>query len=246
MTENIFAGIIANFIFFTLTFLIGWSAFLIARRQRLLKFFGIAKSKRMIVYLSNIQVLKGGSIGFDGKQRSFNGTTVAMGEAVQAGLFPNLFSYLIPGLRAQPGILKYLLVSDVKVTISPSPLRAEDIDRNSTIVTFGSPGYNVVSHWAEKKLVPKMSFDIDNWVMKVEGLPNITDGAQSFVQRLYDAENKRFVFYTAGLSELGTIGAAFFLATQWKMLYKKYGAEDTFSIMIAVNPQNYQEARIVI
>lgn len=246
MYENIITGIIANTIFFVLMIAIGWSAFLIARRRKLLKFFGIGQTKRIIVYLSNIRVLQGGSVGTDGKPRAYAGTTVTFGEAVQANLFPNLFSYLIPGLTNQPGILKYLLVSDVKVVVSPSPLREEDIDRSSTIVTFGSPGYNVVSQWAERKLVPRMKFSNDNGNIMVDGLPNITDGRQSFVQRLYDSENKRWVFYTAGISELGTVGSAYFLVSQWRKLYKKYGEKDSFSHIISVNQQNYQDSTIVV
>ncbi|HHT9114556.1 MAG: hypothetical protein HZC52_02170 [Planctomycetes bacterium] len=198
MYENIIAGIIANIIFFVLLIAIGWSLFLIARRRKLLKFFGIGQTKRITVYLSNIRVLQGSSVGTDGKQRAYAGTTVTFGEAVQANLFPNLFSYFIPGLTNQPGFLKYLLVSDVKVVVLPSPLREEDIDRSSSIVTFGSPGYNVVSQWAERKLVPRIKFSNDNVNITVDGLPDITDGRQSFVQRLYDSENKRWVFLHRG------------------------------------------------
>jgi hypothetical protein len=196
--------------------------------------------------LSNIRVVSGGSLGVDDKPRMYNGTTVTVGEAVQGSLFARLFSYLIPGFVGQPGILKYLLVSDVKVSIQPSPLKLEELDKTSTIITFGSPWYNMASQWVQNKLVPRMAFDMDNWTMKVDGLPNITDSTQAFVQRRFDAENNRWVFYTAGLSELGTIGAAYFLVTNWRSLYKKHGATDSFSHMIAVNPQNYQDARIVI
>ncbi len=246
MCENVLAGVISNTIFFGITIVIGWSAFLIVRRRRLLKFFGIGETKRITVYLSNIRVVEGGSVGTDGKPRRYAGTTVTIGEAVQANLFPNLFSYRIPGLSDKPGILKYLMVSDVKVVVLPSPLKEEDIDKTSSMITFGSPGYNVVSQWAERKFVPRMKFVQDNSQIAVDNLPNIADGKQSFVQRLYDSDNKRWVFYTAGLSELGTIGAAYFLASQWRKLYKKYGAKDPFSHIISVNHQNYQDATVVV
>lgn len=246
MCENILAGVIANVIFFALTIAIGWSTFLIVRRRKLLKFFGIGQTKRITVYLSNIRVIQGGSIGTDGHRRAYSGTTVTLGEAVQASLFQALFSYLIPGLSNQPGILKHLFVSDVKVIILPSPLKEEDIDRSSTIVTLGSPGYNVISEWTERKLTPRMKFINNNAAIAVNGLPNITDGKQAFVQRLFDSENKRWVFYVAGISELGTIGAAYFLASQWRVLYKMHGTEDQFSHIISVNQQNYQDSTIIV
>ncbi|MBI4811099.1 MAG: hypothetical protein HY800_06625 [Ignavibacteriales bacterium] len=245
MCENITAGVIANTIFFVLTVLVGWSAFLLFRRRKLLKFFGIREQKRITVYLSNIRVTQGGSLGTDGRPRAYSGTTVTVGESLQGNLFMNLFSYLAPGLSSQPGILKYLSVSDVEVVVAPSPLREDDIDKTSTIVTLGSPGYNIVSEWVQRSLNPRMRFTNDNSAITVNGLPNITDGRQSFVQRIYDADNKRWVFYTAGLSELGTIGAAYFLVSRWRFLSKKY-TTDKFEHVISVNPQNYQQSTIVI
>lgn len=245
MCENITAGVIANTIFFVLTVLVGWSAFLLFRRRKLLKFFGIEEHKRITVYLSNIRVTQGGSLGTDGLPRAYSGTTVTFGESLQANLFLNLFSYLVPGLSSQPGILKYLSVSDVQVVVAPSPLREDDIDKTSTIVTLGSPGYNIVSEWVQRSLNPRIRFSNDNSAITVNGLPNIADGRQSFVQRIYDADNKRWVFYTAGLSELGTIGAAYFLASRWRSIFKKFGT-DKFEHVISVNAQNYQQSTIVI
>jgi hypothetical protein len=245
MYESIIAGIIANAIFFVFILLVGWSAFLLFRRRKLLKFFGIKEQKRITVYLSNIQVMQGGSLGIDGQPRAYAGTTVTFGESLQSNLFLNLFSYLVPGLSSQPEILKYLSVSDVQVVVAPSPSREEDIDKTSTIVTLGSPGYNIVSKWAQLTLNPRMRFTNDNSAIAVNGLPNITDAKQSFVQRLYDPNNKRWVFYTAGLSEIGTIGAAYFLASQWHSLFKKF-KEAKFEHIISINPQNYQQSTIVI
>jgi hypothetical protein len=245
MCENITAGVIANTIFFVFTVLVGWSAFLLFRRRGLLKFFAVGENKRITIYLSNIRVVQGGSIGTDGKKRNYSGTTVTLGESTQGNLFLNLFSYLVPGLSSQPGVLKYLSVSDVQVVVSPSPLSVDDIDKTSTIVTLGSPGYNIVSKWVQETLNPRMFFTNDNSAISVKGLPNITDAKQSFIQRIYDSHNKRWVFYTAGLSELGTIGAAYFLASGWRPLFKKFTSEK-FEHVISVNLQNCQESTIVI
>ncbi len=48
------------------------------------------------------------------------------------------------------------------------------------------------------------------------------------------------MIYTAGLSTLGTIGAANYLLTQWDSLYKKYGRDRAFFIMLKFDPHNYK------
>lgn len=244
--ESILTGLIANFVFLIFTIVFGWSVFLIARRRRLLKFFNVAKSKRLIIYLSNIRVMQGGSIGIDGISRSYSGTTVTFKESLRSSLFQSLFNYLVPGLSHQPGLLKYLLVSDVKIEIQPSPTRIEDLDKNSTIITLGSPGYNLASDWTEKNLLPPIRFKDDNRKIYVEGLEDITNTRQAFVQRLYDSKNERFVFYTAGLSELGTVGAVYFLVSNWRNLYKDYKNKSSFSLVIEVNEKNEQDSIVVI
>jgi len=221
MCENIFAGFIANLIFLVFTILIGWAFFLFVRRRKLLKFFGVVNSKKLIIYLSNIRVVEGGSIGIDDKRKNYSGNTVTLGEANMAGLIGELFNYLIPGLRHQPGILKYLLVTDIQVYPTPSLLRIEDIDKSSSIVTFGSPGYNIVSEWIEQQLSPSIKFSNDNRNIHVDGLPDIADGRQAFVQRIYDADNRRMIFYTAGISALGTLGAIYFLVSELATIIQK-------------------------
>lgn len=243
--NNILIGVIANFIFFALTLLIGWSIYLVARRRRLLKFFGCTKIKKIVIYLSNIHVAPGGSIGPDNLPRRYSGTTVTFGETFQASLFQSLFNYLIPSLANQPGILKYLLVSDVQINIFPSPLNIDDIDKNSTIITFGSPGYNIVSSWAEQNLNLPIKFTNDNSEINVEGLAPITNVRQSFLQKYYDDQNKRLVFYAAGLSELGTIGSVYYLITHWRELSIKY-KQNNLSIVLNINERNYQDASIIL
>jgi len=246
MVTDIFVNLISDAIFLVILILVGSSFYLIARRRKLLKFFSINSTRELIIYLSNIRVVKGGSIGIDGNKRAYYGSTLVFGEAIQANSFSNLFSYLIPGLKNQPGILKYLLVSDIKVTTATSPILMNDIIKNSSIITFGSPGYNLVSEQFEKTLLPPMTFTKDNTAIHISDLPEDINPLHSFIQRRYDQKNERMVFYVAGLSEIGTIGAAYFLSTQWKELYKKYGAMEPFSILISVNQNNYKMHTVVV
>jgi len=72
---------------------------------------------------------------------------------------------------------------------------------------------------------------------------NLTYG---FIQRIHDRTNKKSIFYTAGLSELGTVGAANFLATNWNLLYKKYKGESNFLVVIDFNASNINDWNIVV
>jgi len=246
MWTEIFSHLIADAIFLVMLILVGWSFYLFARRRKLLKFFGINSTKELIVYLSNIRVIRGGSVGIDNAPRAYAGSTVVFGEAIQANLFPNLFSYLIPGLENQPGILKFLLVSDINITIQTSPILDNDIIRNSPIITFGSPGYNKVSGWFEGTLMPLMTFANDNSEIHINDLPNDINPLHSFIQRRFDQENGRMAFYVAGLTEISTVGAAYYLLTHWRDLYNRYHADQPFSVLISVNATNYKLHTIVV
>ena len=246
MCKEIVINLISDFLFLAFMVLLGWSIYLIARRRKLLKFFGINASKELIVYLSNIRVTNGGSLGIDDVPRSYSGSTVSFGEAIQANLVPNLFSYLIPGLEMQPGILRYLLVSDIKITIKTSPLQIQDLNQNSPLITFGSPGYNLISNWVETNLLTPIKFKDDNSIIQISDLPDDLNPCHSFIQRKLDQKNGRMVFYVAGLSEAGTIGAAYFLLTEWRELYRKYKSIQPFSILISVNQNNYKSNTIIL
>lgn len=246
MLEAIVIEIIANIVFLALTIIIGWSGFLLLRRRRLLSFFELEKSKRISIYLSNLQIIKNGSIGTDGKPGLYNGTAVVFNEVTRAIELRNMFSYQIPGLNQQPGFLKYLLVADIDQMIQAAPQIEDDIDTASTLITFGSPAYNVVSKWVEDKLLPPMKFCIHPWSIEIDGVPPIRHLRQAFIQRVYDPLNKRMVFYIAGLSEIGTVGAIHFLMTKWPTLRRMYGDSIPFSILIEVDSMNYQQHKIVM
>lgn len=244
MCEEIIQGIISNAIFFLLVFTIGWILYLLFRRRKLINFFKIT-GKKLTIYLSNIRVISGGSIGIDGNQRAYQDSTVSFGESFQANQYYSIFHYLIPGLRQQPGILKYLLVSDIELYTLLSPTDINDITTKSTIISLGSPGYNIVSDWIQKNHNSKASFINDNKQIQIDRLPPISDTKQCFVERIFDEINNRFIFYAAGLSELGTIGAAYYLSSHWKKLYKEYPGNLSFCILLEINPNNYQESRVI-
>lgn len=73
----------------------------------------------------------------------------------------------------------------------------------------------------------------------VNGIPPITDPTYGFVERIKDRNQDRMIFYVAGLSEHSTEGAAFYLASQWANLHKKYGAEKPFLVMLRFDYPDY-------
>ena len=65
------------------------------------------------------------------------------------------------------------------------------------------------------------------------------------VKRVIDKENKRSVFYVAGLSEHSTTGAGFYLLTEWSRLCKKFGYETPFLVMLRFEPGNLENWTLV-
>jgi hypothetical protein len=66
----------------------------------------------------------------------------------------------------------------------------------------------------------------------IKDIPEITDSKCGFIQRTTDDANKRKLFYIAGLSEYATIGCANYLVLNWHTLYKKYGKDKSFIIIL--------------
>lgn len=66
-----------------------------------------------------------------------------------------------------------------------------------------------------------VKFVDDNAAIQITGIPIINDPQNGFIQRIVKNQNgvQRSLFYVAGLTELGTIGAANYLVNNWKYLF---------------------------
>lgn len=245
-TEDILTGILSNFLFALLIIFIGWLTYYFTERRKLLKFFGISSSKRLVIYISNLRITQGGSIGIDGKSRSFSGTTVVYREQLMANAFRERFNYLVPSLSDSKSFFRKILFADIDVTILTSPIKIDEIESNSSILSFGSPGYNIASKYIEEDDSSTVQFENDNSEIGISNLPKMNDSQIGFIQRLNinRDNNQRSLFYTAGLTEQGTIGAAFYLLTNWKKLRKKYKDEDSFVIVLRFPSRNIGEFTI--
>jgi hypothetical protein len=234
MIESIFSGVIANAIFAILIIVIGWIIYYLTERRRLIKFFGIADSKRLVIYISSLRIVSRGSIGVDNIPRSYTGPAVVYNEQYIASKFKERFNYLIPSLSDSPSFLSKILFSDITIVIVPSPLNINEVEAISSIVTLGSPGYNFVSSMIEDNEKSAIKFIQDNRAIQITSIPNITNGANGFIQRLVinNDNKKRSLFYVGGLTELGTVGAANYLVFNWKTLRRKYNDNESFVIVL--------------
>lgn len=159
---GVLENLVSDIIFLVSLIIFGWLVFRVTYRSKMIKFFGLTKTRRVSIYLSNIRVKKGGSLGVNNLERSYRGSAVAFGEMLVTNKFQNLFNYFLPSLSDNPGFLSKILISDVTVNLICSPLIETDIEIEHTIITIGSPAYNKVSEVVEKTLSSKAKFDVVN------------------------------------------------------------------------------------
>lgn len=245
MLKTVVVNILSQFLFWLIVILIGWLLYVLTRRSRLLRFYGIDASRIISVYLSNLRVLPGGAIGIDGQGRSYQGSAVAFGEMFVANRFRDLFNSPLPSLSDSPGVLRKLLISDVQLQLLSSPLDQGQLERSSSFISMGSPAYNAASGFIETVFHSRARFQQDGTAILVGDVPPVTDTTYGFVERITDKEGRRCLFYVAGLSQLGTTGAAHFLATEWARLYRKYKNDINFIVMLRFEPTDFRRWSIV-
>ena len=159
---GILENLISDVLFVLGAILLGWAIYFVTRHTRLIRFFGVTESRRLTIYLSNLRVRTGGAIGIDGQPRSYQGSAVTFGEMQCANRFRDLFRYPLPSIADKPGILSKLLISDVQVELFRSPLTQEELERAASIITLGSPAYNVASRFVERELQSQFWFRTDS------------------------------------------------------------------------------------
>ena len=247
MQENIIGGLISDFIFLILIIGIGWTIYFLTERRKLLGFFNIKDTKRLVIYLGNLRIIQGGSLGTDNLPRGYTGTTIVYNEQVTAIKYKERFNYLVPSISESPTFLSKILFSDIKVTSLASPLTENEIEANCSIISFGSPGYNKVSEVIETYPETRVRFINDNSAIQLDNIPPLNDTLNGFIQRLVITNDgsTRSIFYVAGLSEHGTIGAANYLIDNWKQLRKKYGDNTSFNVVIRFPITNFDNYTIV-
>ncbi len=238
-------NVVSEFIAIALIVATGWLVYKLTGRARLLRFFDCAASKRVVLYLSNLRVRAGGSLGVDDVPRAFNEVAIPLYEVNLVSLFQRLFNFVVPGVDSQPGFLRSLLISDVAVDVLASPLQDDEIERSATLIAVGSPGYNVASRRIERAFHALGTFNTDMNALCLSGAPPLVDPGCAFVQRAVDPVSGQTVFYVAGPTSVGTTAAAYFLASRWKYLATKYPGNRPFCVMLRVTGTDSRRCEIL-
>lgn len=225
--------------------LAGWIVHVCTGRRDLLAFFHVGKAKRLVLYLSNLRVQQGGTVGLDNRPRAFSSNAIPAYEANLIPVYQRLFNFVIPGVRSQPGFLKWLLISDVELEVMAAPLSDEEIEASDTFVAFGSPGYNLASKVIEERLGSVATIGNDATAIHFEGREPFVAPDFGFVQRVRNQETGQIAYYVAGIAILGTTGAAFYLASHWKELRRTYGDSEPFCILLRVDASDPRRSTVI-
>lgn len=321
-------NIISDILFVLGAVALGFVVLWLSGRCKLLRFFGTLKSRRIVIYLSRIGVVEGGAIGVDGQHRNYSGFTAPYGEIQAADQLRRLFEYLLPSVTADiPDPLRNILIADVEAVVVQSPATLNTVESAASLITLGSPAYNIASRYAEESLSSKVRFRLgqkhqsavprpqpenelflcmqpstastelegthqteqvadttpsgdtsgsvpstrtmpsgvayDDTIQASEmpqaatgadvpsaillpSLPPITGSDKAFIQRVIDPENQRYVFYVAGISELATEGAAYYLRRHWRKLARKYADNVAFAVVLQIDRNDYRRATVVL
>lgn len=248
MIENIVTGFLANLFFAIFLIGIGWLIYYTTERRKLLVFFNILDTKRLVIYLSHLRIVQGGSIGIDNLNRSYYGLAVVHNEQLYATKFKERFNYLVPSLGESPSFLSKIVFADITVSIIPSPLLASEIESSTSIISFGSPGYNIASAEVENNHNSIVRFVNNNMAIQVQNVAVMDNTSNGFIQRIVSNSTacKRNLFYVAGLTENGTIGAANYLIKNWKSLNKRYKKDESFIIVLSFPTDNMDNYSIAL
>ena len=238
-------GVLSSILFLILLIVVGWLYQYFSKRRKLFEFFNLENTKKLTLYLSHLRIISGGAVGVDDIPRSFGESAIPLTETRLVSLFQRLFVSAIPGLDTLPGILKKIVISDIDLVIEPSPLDETTVDRETTIISLGSPGYNIASKHVEDTLNSIGKFIDQNSAIQTPGTSPYRDPLYSFVQRARNDSTGAIAYYAAGMSSLGTMGASYFLASKWSYLQGKYGNSQPFCIVLRISPEDYKRHSII-
>ena len=241
--ESIAQNLVSDLLFLFVLLALGWLLYRVTHRRSLLSFFDIRRGKRLVVYLSNLSIQPGGAIGVDKLQRSFSESALPAYEVDLILWLQRLFNYVVPGTTEQPGLLKWLQLSDVAVEFVPSPFDEAALESESTFIAVGSPGYNRASSYVEASLHSIGRFINDNRAITLPGASPLHSDHYAFVQRAGTARQR--AFYAAGISSRATTGAVRYLVTHWRDLNQKYPGGKPFCIMLRITSEDGSKYQIV-
>ena len=119
--QAVFENIVADILLIFLGVFGAWAWARLTYRRRLQDFFNIGDVKRLLIYISRIDVKAFGAIGIDKYKMSYEGVSVDYQEMQVANQIKELFSFFIPKLAEASKSIGSLLLSDINVQVLVSP-----------------------------------------------------------------------------------------------------------------------------
>jgi hypothetical protein len=218
--SEISINILANLITVVVLLVLGWLFYVFFGRRKLMSFFGVEREKILRIYV--------GSVSNPNAPKGF----VGFEEISEAKNLEGLFKSVIPGLADQPGLLKFLQVSDIQTTILPAAPNSKDVTLAHSLISLGCPWSNSASSLLEKELQSPVKCNWDPFSIQIPRLPPITAENQGIVVKICRGE--KHYFYVAGKLEPTTAGCVRFLIQNWKLMRKKYGDKTSFYYLLEV------------
>jgi hypothetical protein len=228
-----YQNVMSTAITFAIAVVAGTLYYYFSRRRRLLRFFGCSGSRRIRLYLSNLDIVRGGAKDPSGLMRSYHGSSTPGYELRFIPAIFQLFLAPVPGLSDQLGWLRFLALREVEIDAAPSPKSVQDIDASATIITVGSAGYNTVSGEVETNFEPRVLVDPDGYVVAPDGTRHV--GLEyAVLAKCRHPSRLQWAFYAAGPTRVGTTSAFLYLIQNWSSLSKEFGDQSPFSVTIRV------------
>jgi hypothetical protein len=228
-----FQNMASNYIALAIAIILGSLIYWFSRRRRLLRFFGCSRGRRIRLYLSNLDIVRGGAKDPSGLMRSYQGPSTPGYELPFIPAIFRLFLAPVPGFSDQPGWWGSLALRDVEIDASPSPGSVQDIDDSATLITVGSMAYNIVSGEIERNFEPSIRVDPDGRVTSPDGVQH--EGREyAVLAKCRHPSRMQWAFYVAGPTRGGTTSAFLYLVQNWSSLRREFGDNSPFSVTIRV------------
>ena len=225
--REIGVGVLGNLATVVIVAVPTWLGYQLVRRSRL-AFFGLPATRpRVIVYASRLYVPRFSSLDPDGRKRSFEGIATPHYEATLIASIQGFFARLGRVWRRVG-----LRWGDIEVQALVSPASKEGIEREATLITIGSPGYNEVSRMAEDDFGALVQFANENCDLATRDGTLVGDAYCFFVQRLTSRTTGQVVFYVAGPAAEGTTAATNYLLSEWWRLAWRYRGGRSFCVVL--------------
>lgn len=167
------------------------------------------------------------------------------------------FRFLIPGTGDLPEAFKRLFFAEHDVQIIPATADSS-WKGASSFVTIGSGAFNLASEEFEQRTNRTLSFNIRR--RQINGGDELTLIGLKAPWKEFDRSTNRdgmlaivakasfetsTAFYCAGFDEVGSAGAAYFLANNWQALTDQFGSADFIVLLDFWGVQDFETPPVI-